>query len=343
MALDSKEKEPVEVEKLLALLRTPRKFPELLLEPSYKKGAYDALAVDCPFVFRYKRRFYMTHVGFDGVGYRTGLAASSDLIRWEKEGIIIDRGPQGSATEFNAALSWIIRDNDLFGEGRVRKIGDRFVGTYHAYPQVGYESGPAAIGIGFSEDVRKWKLKKPCLCSSDPEAGDWERGGLYKSCLVEHEAAFYMFYNAKTAGVPWIEQTGVATSTDLRNWTRYEGNPIVPVGPKGDFDDVFCSDPCVVRCGDIWAMFFYTLSSDGHARDSVAFSKDLLHWRKTGEILVDVGPPGSIDSIHAHKPSVFVKDGRFHHFYCAVAPTPNRNRGDVEVNEIRGIAVATTG
>jgi hypothetical protein len=38
-----------------------------------------------------------------------------------------------------------------------------------------------------------------------------------------------------------------------------------------------------------------------------------------------------------------VKDGRFHHFYCAVAPTPNRNRGDVEVNEIRGIAVATTG
>ena len=325
---------------LLKRLRTPHKFPRLVLEPSYKKDAYDALAVDAPFVFRYKRRYYMTHVGFDGFGYRTGLASSTDLVKWQPEGVILERGPEGSATEFNVALTWIVRDNDLFGQGRIRKIDDRFLGTYHAYPRPGYESGSAAIGLGVSDDIRKWKLRDPCLHASDPDAGDWERGGLYKSCLVEHEETFYLFYNAKTTGAPWIEQTGLAISTDLKQWKRYEHNPVIPVGPKGSFDDVFCSDPCVLRCGDTWCMFFYTLSSDGRARDTVAFSKDLLHWEKSNEILIDVGPPGSIDSTYAHKPAVFTKDGRFYHFYCAVAPAPRKHMGEVEVGEIRGIALA---
>ena len=326
---------------LLERLRTPRKFPQLVLEASYKKDAFDALAVDCPFVFRHKRRFYMTYVGFDGIGYRTGLASSGDLMKWEKEGLMLDRGPTGSPTEFNVALSWIIRDNNLFGDGRLRKIDRRFIGTYHAYPRPGYETGPAVIGICIGDDFRKMKLKDPCINASDPDAGDWERGGLYKSCLVEHEGTFYMFYNAKTTGAPWVEQTGVATSTDLKKWKRCEGNPVIPVGPKGSFDDIFCSDPCVLRCGDTWVMFFYTLSSDGRARDSVAFSDDLLHWRKSNEILIDVGPPGSIASTYAHKPSVFVSDGRLYHYYCAVSPAANKQAGEVEVNEIRGIALAT--
>lgn len=339
MAVETQESESETA--LLQRLRTPRKFPELVLKASYTKGAFDALAVDCPFVFRHKRRFYMTYVGFDGIGYRTGLASSGDLVKWEKEGMMLDRGPSGSTTEFNIALSWIIRDNDLFGEGRIRKIDGRFIGTYHAYPQPGYETGPAAIGICVGDDFRKMKLKEPCIRASDPEASEWERGGLYKSCLVEHEGTFYMFYNAKTASAPWIEQTGVALSTDLKNWKRYEGNPIIPVGAKGSFDDVFCSDPCVVCCGDTWVMFFYTLSSDGRARDSVAFSKDLLHWRKSNEILIDVGPPGSIDARYAHKPSVFTNEGRLYHYYCAVSPAPDKMIGEVEVSEIRGIALAT--
>ena len=327
---------------LLPRLRTPHKFPQLVVEASYKKDIFDALAVDAPFVFRHKKSFYMTYIGFDGTGYRTGLASSTDLVRWEKEGLILDRGPQGSTTEFNVALTWILRENDLFGEGRLRPVNDRYLGTYHSYPLAGYETGPAVIGLAWSNDFRKWKLKEPCLRASDAGAGDWERGGLYKSCLVEHEGTFYLFYNAKTTAAPWTEQTGVATSKDLKMWKRYEGNPIIPIGPKGSFDDIFCSDPCVVRCDKTWVMFYYTLSSDGRARDTVAFSDDLLHWRKSNEILIDVGAPGSIDSTYAHKPAVFTKDDKLYHFYCAVSPSKEKKQGEVEVNEIRGIAVAAT-
>jgi len=326
---------------LLDRLRTPNKHPELVLAPSYEVGAFDALAIDCPFVFAHDGRYYMIHIGFDGVGYRTGLAQSEDLVHWKKEGLILDRGAAGSVTEYNAALTWILRDNDLFGPGTLKQVDGRYLGTYHAYPKPGYETGPAAIGLCWSDDLRHWTIDPPCLRASDPAAGAWEQGGLYKSCLVEEGGVYHMFYNAKTNTEPWIEQTGVATSTDLKTWARHEGNPVLTVGRKGSFDDTFCSDPAVARVGGTWAMFFYTLGSDGHARDSVAFSEDLTHWRKSGIILIDIGPPGSIDSRYAHKPSVIVKEHRLYHFYCAVSPMAERAVGRYKQTERRGIAMAT--
>lgn len=322
---------------LLTRLRTPYKHNHLVLSPSFKLGQFDSHGVDCPFLFKHDGRFYMTHIGFDGAGYRTGLASSDDLIHWRNEGMILDRGPEGSPTEYNAALTWIVRDNELFGSGELKKVNGRFLGTYHAYPAAGYECGPAAIGLCWSDDLRNWEVEEPFLHARD--GGDWERGGLYKSCLVEYEGTFYMFYNAKT--VEGVEQTGVAVSDDLKTWERCGENPIVKVGEPGSVDDRFVSDPCVLRCDDVWVMFFYTYSTaDGRARDSVAFSRDLIYWEKSGEILIDVGPEGAIDSVYAHKPGVISRDGRLYHFYCAVGPAREPVESDFQPGRIRGIAVA---
>jgi predicted GH43/DUF377 family glycosyl hydrolase len=322
-------------------LRTPHKIPNLVLAPSFQPGSFDSHKVDCPNPFRYRDSYYMTYVGWDTIGYRTGLASSNDLLTWKKEGMILDRGPRGSLTEFNAAMTNIIRDNDLFGSGELKIFDGRFIGTYHAYPGAGYEAGPAIIGLCFSRDLHHWELTDPVLQAKD--GADWERGGLYKSWIVEHEGVFYMFYNAKnkTDG-GWHEQTGLATSTDLKTWKRYEGSPVLRNGPHGSFDDIFASDPCVFRYGNGWAMFYFGLSSDGRARDGVAFSDDLLHWTKSETILIDVGGSGSIDSRYAHKPGIIARDGKLYHFYCAVSPNPNADQkmGQVQTEEIRGIALA---
>jgi predicted GH43/DUF377 family glycosyl hydrolase len=326
---------------MLEKIQTPNKLNRLVIEPSYRKNSFDSHGVDCPFPFFHNGKYYLTYVGFDGVGYRTGLASSADLLTWKKEGLLLDRGPKGSVTEFNIALTGILRDNELFGPGELKKIDGRYVGTYHAYPSPGYEAGPAVIGLCFSHDLHHWQLTDPILRAEDGAA--WERGGLYKSWLMEHAGTFYLFYNAKNQpGWPWLEQTGVATSKDLKTWKRFEGNPILKVGPAGDFDDLFASDPCVFRFEDKWVMFYFGNSTDGHARDGVAFSDDLFTWTKSGRILIDIGPSGSIDSRHAHKPGIIAKDGKLFHFYCAVAPNPDKRIGDVETAEFRGISLATS-
>jgi hypothetical protein len=320
---------------LLAMLHTPYKDGRLLVAPSHRNGAFDQHGVDAPFVFSHLGRFWMTYIGFDGVGYQTAMASSDDLVEWHHEGIILGRGPVGSVAHYNAALTSILRDNELSGPSILRRVDGRFVGTWHAYPNAGYEAGPAVIGLCYSDDLRHWELGEPVL-TADPGCA-WEAGGLYKSWLLEDAGTYYLFYNAKnrTAGWPWIEQTGFATSRDLVHWTRHPGNPVLPIGPVGAFDDIFASDPCVLRHQGTWVMFYFGNSSDGHAREGVAFSEDLVHWKKAPEPLIDVGTPGSVDSLHAHKPALIFANGCLHHFYCAVAP----GRADSDFQE-RGITCA---
>jgi predicted GH43/DUF377 family glycosyl hydrolase len=326
---------------LLPLLRTPHKVGRLVLTPSYKRGAFDSHAVDCPFLYQHEGRYYMTYIGWDGRGYQTGLASSDDLLLWRKEGLVFARGPAGSLTEHNAGLNCILRDNDLFGSATLKRAGGRYVGGYHTYPLPGYEEGPGVIGIAYSADLRRWE---PGPIVLRPEEGaEWEAGGLYKPWLLEHEGRYYLFYNAKnrTTG-PWREQTGLAISDDLLHWERYAGNPVLRNGPAGAFDDIFASDPVVLRHGDTWAMFYFGLCSDGHARDGVAFSRDLLHWEKAGEILIDAGPEGSIDSLYAHKPGIISRDGKLYHFYCAVSRAADPHQGEIEHGEVRGISAAVS-
>lgn len=321
--------------------RTPHKHGSLVLKPSYQDGEFDSHGVDCPFVFWHEDRFWMTFVGFDGMGYQTGIAHSPDLVSWTKQGLLIGRGPEGSVTQYNMALTGLLRENDLYSQGRLKQVDGRFVGTYHAYPDVGYENGPAVIGLCFSEDLKRWELGEPVLYP-DPDCA-WEAGGLYKSWILEFDGTYYLYYNAKnSASAPWVEQTGVALSKDLKHWERHPGNPILPLGPAGAFDDVFASDPCVLRLQDQWAMFYFGLSSDGHARDGVAFSTDLLNWKKADEVLVDVGAEGSVDSRYAHKPALIARDGTVYHFYCAVSPAQTRMIGQEECSEERGITFASS-
>jgi predicted GH43/DUF377 family glycosyl hydrolase len=193
------------------------------------------------------------------------------------------------------------------------------------------EQGAAVIGLCRSRDLTDWELEAPCLRAED--GAEWERGGLYKPCLVKDGTRYYLFYNAKnqTEG-RWHEQTGVAISSDLKNWQRYERNPILRNGPPGSPDSRFASDPCVLKNGKSWALYYFGLDDRGVARDLVATSENLLQATKCSEIVIDVGGPGTVDSSYAHKPSLIAYKGDLYHFYCAVSR--------VNGKEVRGISVA---
>lgn len=331
----------MDIEKLLRGIRTPKKHGRLIFAPSYEAGQFDSHIIDGSFPFYLDGRFWMIYLGWDGVGYQTALASSDDLLHWNGEGVVMGRGPKGSVTEYNAAMTCILRDNELFGPATLVKHNGYFVGTYHAYPDAGYEIGPAVIGLCFSKDLRSWEVGAPAL-EPAPDCA-WESGGLYASWLMEADGLYYLFYNAKnrTKPWPWTEQIGMATSPDLVRWTRHANNPVLRVGPAGSYDDLFCADPRILKHEDVWLLFYMANCSDGHARNSVAFSHDLINWQKTDEILTDVGPEGSIDSKHAHNSGLIVKDGVLYHFYTAVSPATKEELNGIDYFEARGIALST--
>lgn len=313
---------------------------QLVIAPTHRAGDWNSHGVDCPFVFRKGGVLGMTVVGWDGRGYQTGLSWH-DGERWSAPALVFGRDAASPHRRHNAALTSILRDTDLYGSGELIRVDGWYFGTYHAYPEQGYEEGPAVIGFVRSRDLVTWEEVGDVL---RPEAGGaWERGGLYKSYLMRHEGRFWLFYNAKDRATGrWVEQTGAAVSDDLTSWRRVSPEPLLPVGPAGSPDDRFASDPFVLRAPDgTWVMFYFGLRAGGQAVDLFATSPDLLTWTKSPTVLVAPGPAGAIDDWHAHKPAVIRAGDRLEHYYCAVQRLAEPvDIGGYAQPERRGIAMA---
>lgn len=322
---------------------TPFKLGRAVLEGSGIEGAFDSHGVDVPFVFRHNDRFYMTYIGFDGIGYQTALAVSDNLLDWEHLDVILKREETTHWDHVGAAGTWILKQTDgLYDLPTLRKYNNRYWMMYHSYPSTGYEAGAAEIGLAWCEDEQllEWhKLERPIFSWKD--GAEWERGGLYKSSLVEHEGKFYMFYNAKdvTSG-KWSEQTGVAISEDLLHWERVPYNPVIPVS-VGRWDGKFVSDPAIYKDGELWLIFYFGYNGI-HAQEGLAVSRDLITWEKHDEPIIPYGPQGSLDATHAHKASVVYHIGILYHFYCAVRPSQEGDTTSHLSNEYRTITVATS-
>ncbi len=321
---------------------TPHKLGKPVLTGTGESGTFDSMAVDCPFVFFHQNQFHMLYVGFDGIGYQTGLAVSDDLINWKRKGIILKREAHVNWDRVGAAGTWILKEtNNLFEMPILKKVGGKYWMIYHSYPDEGYENGPAQMGLAWSEDenLLEWhRLPDPVF--SWKNGDDWDKGGLYKGCLIEHRNTYYLFYNAKNnTYASWVEQTGVAISKDMINWERYKGNPVLKI-QEDTWESKFCSDPCVLSDGAQWLMFYFGFDGK-HAQDGIAFSKDLLHWEKNPEPILRHGNPGELDEIHAHKPSIIYYNNILYHFYCACR---KYRQGDLTKNgnEFRCITVATS-
>lgn len=319
------------------------KYGRPVIVPSGKEDHFDRFGVDCPTLFRHNGKVYLMHIGFDGDRYQTALCVAEDetLLKWRSLGVILSGGKEGNWDQVGRAGTCILCDNEMFGSREIMKINGKYWLFYHSYPQKGYETGPAEIGLAWTEDeeLLDWHcLEEPVYSWRDGE--DWEHGGLYKCYVILHEGQYYMYYNAKniTEG-HWFEQTGAAVSDDMLHWSRVPGNPCVPVG-KGTWDEDFASDPVVMRDGErnLWVMYYFGFDRK-HAQEGIAFSEDLIHWEKHPDPILKAGAAGEIDCTHAHKPGVLWHNGALYHFYCACRPTVGEEK-KLLGGEYRTISVA---
>jgi len=277
---------------------------------------------DVPTVYQLPgdEKWWMSFIGFDGKGYQSFVAESEDLVHWRPKGLAMGCGPEGEFDHGGCVVgAYLYESYDLKAPRVLKKHQGKYWTLYGAYPrQGGYELRPGYEGVASSEDGLAWKRAKPeyILSVHEPDRGEWEKDCIYQPWLVEHEGRYYNFYNAANGGA---EQLGLATSTDLLNWTRYPGNPVLRNRPGGH-DEQFCSDGKVFRDGDHWVMFYFGVGRGG-AHIMAAFSRDLLHWTAHPEPLYKAGGnPSGLDKQYAHKISLVYnpKNETFYMFYDAV-------------------------
>jgi len=300
-------------------------YLEHVLSPSPEDGLHFE-KTDCPLVWRHGGEWRMFYTGFDGQGYQTALAVSRDLTHWELKGLVMGYGKPGAYDHGGVTFGGLLFESyDIKGARTLKRWNGKYWVLYGCYPrQGGYELRPGAEGLAWSLDAETWHRAsedQPIL--SIEGAAAWEKDCIYQPWLLEHDGQFWDFYNAANGS---IEQMGLATSSDLRQWTRYAGNPIVRNGPAGSYDEKFCSDGKVYRDGDHWIMIYFGVGRDG-AHIMAAFSRDLYHWTAHPEPLYKAGGhPGGLDGTYAHKIALVYNEANdtFYLFYCAVG---DRGRG----------------
>jgi len=271
-------------------------------------------------------RWFMSFIAFNGQGYNSFVAESTDLVHWTHPRLAMGFGKEGEF-DFGGCVigAYLYQSYDIKAPRLLKRRDGKYWTLYGCYPRQGsYELRPGYEGVAFSDDGLTWRRAKdsPILSVHDPDCADWEKSCIYQPWLVQHEGRFYDFYNAAHGG---IEQTGLATSSDLLNWQRYAGNPVVR-NRKGGYDENFCSDPKVFRHGDHWTMFYFGVGRGG-AHVMVAFSRDLVHWTSHPQPLYKAGGnPSGLDKQYAHKISLVYnpKNQTFYLYYCACG---NRGRG----------------
>ncbi|WP_437919029.1 glycosylase [Sphingobacterium sp. LRF_L2] len=325
------------MEKLYQEVKTPHKFG-LVLTPSTKEQL-----MDCPSIYREGKKWYMTYIVFDGVGYETWLAESTDLLQWKTLGKQMSKLDDGRWDAKQRAGYNALIDTKWGGSYRLNTFQGKYWMSYFGGSTAGYEPEPLSIGMAYTKEkpvkpITWTRLEQPVLRSDDRDVRWWEnRHKLFKSYVIEDPQRntghrFLMYYNAvgdslaNNKPTRWYERIGMAVSDDLITWTRYQKDPVVhhPVGITGD--------PMIQRINNTWVMFYFGAfwKDRKGAFNRFAASNDLIHWTDwEGDNLIDSSE--DFDNQYAHKSFVLKHKGVVYHFYCAVDKDGNR-----------GIALATS-
>lgn len=315
-------------------VKTPYKYG-LVVVPEDK-----GKMVDSPTVFRQGDLWYMTYIVFDGKGYETMLAISSDLLSWNTKGKLLSFTE--NTWDANQKAGYIaLQDYEWGGSYEVNMYDNKYWMSYLGGATEGYEAGMLGIGVAYTTDLiqpTEWiRSERPVMLPTDEDARWYETETIYKSSIIYDKDEmlgfpFVMYYNAKNkdTGIPGqarAERIGLAVSEDMLNWKRYQNEPVI------DHGSGISGDAYITKMDELWVMFYFGSGWRPKAFDRFACSYDLINWTLwAGEDLI--APSEPYDMQYAHKPCVINHNGIVYHFYCAV----NRKKGE----EQRTIALATS-
>jgi hypothetical protein len=110
---------------------------------------------------------------------------------------------------------------------------------------------------------------------------------------------------------------GHATSSNGTDWTKDPANPVLDVGPPGDWDWLDVYGPSVVKIGAEYMLWYSGETLPRAWQTGYALSSDGSDWTRQ-EMLIPEGPSGSFDADSADYPSVIVDGTEFKVWYSGL-------------------------
>jgi predicted GH43/DUF377 family glycosyl hydrolase len=173
----------------------------------------------------------------------------------------------------------------------------------------GFDGKSWHTGLATSSDGLAWFDHGKVL---SPLPSSWE-GDDYiaaNGSVVVAGGEFLYWYQAGR-----LPRIGLARSYDGRRWTRSDKSVLQP-GPVGSWDEMGVADPCVVRMGGFYYMFYLGQDRARRQRLGVARSAAGVQWEKLrSNPILELGEPGSFDENGLGEPAVWASRGRYWMLY----------------------------
>lgn len=206
-----------------------------------------------------KYKMYYTSLKQNGQG-AISYAESMDGLTWTRpypQPLIY---PGGSNT-----LSW---DAKCITSGAIIKNDGMYYLFFHGFSD---PYGPWGIGLATSMDGINW-VKRPNPILGVTSGDEYQ---IIPTSVIRWGNQFLLYYT--TRNYPSYK-TCVATSTDLINWTKYPGNPIVTA--SAPWEGIMVSSSSVIADGDSLLMVYSSLQGN-KTYFGIATSTDGFTWVKS--------------------------------------------------------------
>ncbi len=142
------------------------------------------------------------------------------------------------------------------------------------------------FGHASTPDFFTWEVHDPVMLV---RPGTWEDGHVWAPCIIRRGDEYLMAYTGVRRNIS--QDIGLASSTDLFNWRRWESNPISPCKDRPwahwSPDRISsCRDPDLVEYdGRIW-MIYTANTRTGASCIALCSSRDLKTWEDHGPIIM---------------------------------------------------------
>lgn len=259
--------------------------PVLLVGPD---GAWDDDSAWDPTVIKEDSLYKMWYTGDDGTNpSRIGLATSTDGITWTKS---------GSNPVLSPGESWEI--GGISGANVISSTG-----LYRMWYTGIDSSGTGRIGYASSSDGVTWTKYAGNPVLSIGSAGGWEDTDVLGPAVLKDGSTYHMWYDGNDGAGQSAHHIGHAISTDGLTWTKDPANPVLDIGPPGDWDWLSVYGPNVLKLGTQYMLWYSAKTLPLAWQTGYALSSNGSSWTRQ-QMLIHEGSPGTFDDASADYPSV---------------------------------------